>query len=153
MLHKRKSFLVAGQASGFETKLINSTTASCIAFMSKWAVSKDGKKALTNAKKTGRPISLALAYVGGGYYDIATIEVSVNGDGQLTYRTTAVEGGDVGGEDLTSKIVEYVCSVLEREEEEEDSDNDISFVDMVTEQIDAIGNMINAVVGKSTSDL
>ena len=72
---------------------------------SQYCRTKEGGKIVAKAKKSGLPISTAVAYVGGGFYDIATIEISVTPENHFTYKTTDVEGGDIGGEVRSEKAV------------------------------------------------
>ncbi|GMH83106.1 hypothetical protein TL16_g09486 [Triparma laevis f. inornata] len=155
MSYKRKSFLLAAETSGYNASLINNTTASAIAYMSEYCRTKEGCKVVAQAKKAQTPISTAVAYVGGGFFDIATIEILVSPDDHFTYKTTDIEGGDIGGEDLTSRIVEDVCSKLVRDDVDEEARSELTndpninaVVDIIADGVSVLGDMIKNAIGQ-----
>lgn len=109
MGHKRMSFLMSSNSSGYKTNLINTTTAVTVGFWSEHAKTKKGSKQISAMKKGSKTPTLVF-YAGGGHFDVAVVNVSANSKGKLYYKTQCVAGGDLGGEDLTSIITEYVCA-------------------------------------------
>ena len=109
MGHKRMSFLMSSNSSGYKTNLINTTTAVTVGFWSEHAKTKEGSKQISAMKKGSKTPTLVF-YAGGGHFDVAVVNVSANSKGKLYYKTQCVAGGDLGGEDLTSSITEYVCA-------------------------------------------
>jgi len=161
MGHKRKSFLLSSSTSGFKSNLINSTTAATIGFWTDHAKTKEGAKQLSAMKK-GAKTPMFVFYVGGGHYDAAVVNVSANPEGKLYFKTQCVAGGAIGGEDMTSAIMEYVCAnKLQREEDPCDdlqgrdrrstltNDPNINaFVDTITEHLENLGDIIKESFGK-----
>ena len=113
------------------TRLLNTTTACLLSYFFESAFADKGKgsflvKELEKAQKKELGVPFLTVYVGGGFFDFAYTVAKYDqrkgdgkkGDGKLgkplLFDTQAVKGGEVGGEDFTSALVEYVCLRLKR---------------------------------------